>query len=354
MDNLGIIEGYFGRSWSWPDRHAVLERLSAAGYSFFHYAPKLDSKLRRQWQEPYSRQELDQLAGFAGRCADLGVRFGVGLTPYGAHLDFSDEAKTALKAKLAQFAIIGIRDLAILFDDMDGDLPDLASRQAEILAFATDHGRAERVFMCPSYYSDDPLLDRVFGARPARYLEDLGKLVDRDVAIYWTGEEVCSREYGLGHLRDVAERLGRKPAIWDNYPVNDGPRMSRFLHLRAFTGRSADLTDYVSHHAVNPMSQPVLGCIPALTLAMAYRQGDAYAYGKAFLEAATAVCGEDLARMLQANLPLFNDSGLDRISEETRLALANKYGAVDHPAAREVCDWLAEGYAITGEMLQTQ
>lgn len=354
MSNLGIIEGFFGRSWTWSERLSVVRRLAPAGYGFFHYAPKFDAKLRRKWQLPYTNVELDEIARFAGSCADLGVRFGMGLTPYGAHLDFSADARSALRAKLAQLNTVGIDDLAILFDDMDGDLPDLAMRQADLVAFSAEHSRAERMFLCPSYYSDDALLDRVFGSRPERYLEDLGSLVDPSVAIYWTGEEVCSREYGIGHLGDVADRLRRKPALWDNYPVNDGPRMSQFLHLRGFTGRSAGLRDVISHHAVNPMSQPTLGCIPALTLPMAYDLGENYAYGRAFLEAAKAVCGDELAHMLQANLVLFNDSGLERLSEETKATLTAKYESVEHPAAREVCEWLAGGYAITGEMLQTQ
>lgn len=354
MDHLGIIEGYFGRSWNWEQRRAVVDQLSPLGYRFFHYAPKLDAKLRREWQVAYDADELAAMRKFTTHCRQVGVRFGVGLTPYGAHLDFSGKVKAALKRKLAQLDSVGIADLAILFDDMDGDLPDLAQRQATIMDFAVQHSRAGRMFLCPSYYSDDPLLDRVFGARPTKYLEDLGRLIDPAVAIYWTGEEVCSREYGVAHLTGVAERLGRKPALWDNYPVNDGPRMSQFLHLRAFTGRSPQLRDLVSHHAVNPLSQPVLGCIPALTLPMAYQRGDEYCYGGAFLEAAEVVCGKELAQMLLANLPLFNDSGLDRMSDETKARLMQKWMAFDHPVAREICDWLGGGYAITGEMLQTQ
>lgn len=354
MDHLGIIEGYFGRSWSWEQRKAVVDRLSRVGYRFFHYAPKLDAKLRRHWHIGFNSSELDAMRQFAVHCRQLGVRFGIGLTPFGAHLDFSDDTKLALKVKLAQLDSVGIDDLAILFDDMDGDLPDLAGRQAAIVDFAVRHSQARQMFMCPSYYSDDPLLDRVFGDRPSRYLEELGRLIDPAVAIYWTGEEVCSREYGSAHLVNVAERLGRKPALWDNYPVNDGPRMSQFLHLRAFTGRSQGLGDLVSHHAINPLSQPILGCIPALTLPMAYERGADYSYGSAFFEAAVDVCGEELARMLLSNLPLFNDSGLERMSDETKLKLMAKYRVVDHPVAAEICDWLGGGYAITGEMLQTQ
>jgi hyaluronoglucosaminidase len=349
---LGIIEGYFGRTWDWADRRAVIDCLAPAGYRFFHYAPKIDVHLRRDWQSLHSAEETASLSAFAQHCRAKNVRFGIGLTPYGAHLDFNAETRAALRTKLAHLDAIGLDDLAILFDDMRGDFDDLAHRQAEIVAFCLDHSKAARFFMCPSYYSNDPVLDRVFGKRPDRYLETLGTLIDPKVAIYWTGEEVCSPEYSLGHLGDISDQLGRKLALWDNYPVNDGPRMAQYLHLRAFTGRPANIDRYVSHHAINPASQPILGCIPALTLPMSYQRGDDYRYGAAFMEAANQVCGPDLAAALQANLLTLQQTGLDRIEHTD--SLKAKYAAFDHPAAREVIDWLNGGYAITGEMLQTQ
>ncbi len=351
---LGIVEGYFGRTWSWQDRAAVIAKLAPSGFGFFHYAPKVDSKLRRDWQQLHYGKEAKELAGFAEICHENHVRFGIGLTPYGAHLDFDDEAKAILKVKLAQFDAWGIDDLAILFDDMRGDFEDLAQRQAEIVAFCCANSKASRFFMCPSYYSNDPLLDRVFGERPKAYLETLGKLLDPTIAVYWTGEEVCSPEISCGHVRDIADQLGRKVALWDNYPVNDGPRMSQHLHLRAFTGRHANLGEHISHHAINPASQPILGCIPALTLPLCYAQGDEYRYGEAFMEAATQICGDELAAMLQANLPTLQHVGLDRMETETKEKLRTKYSAINHPAAAEIIDWLNGGYAITGEMLQTQ
>jgi hyaluronoglucosaminidase len=350
---LGIIEGYFGRAWSWEARAAVVDQLAPAGYSFFHYAPKIDAKLRRDWQELHSPEEMKALATFANHCRTRGMRFGVGLTPYGAHLDFNGETKAALASKLAALDELGLDDLAILFDDMRGDLPDLAARQAEIIAFALDHSKAARFFTCSSYYSDDPVLDRVFGARPEHYLETFGRLIDPAIQVYWTGEEVCSAEYSVGHLRNVAERLGRKVCLWDNYPVNDGPRMSNHLHLRGFTGRPAEIGEWVSGHAINPASQPTLSCIPALTLVQSYALGSDYCYGAALQTSAEAVVGTELAAMLLADLATFQNVGLDRLEE--RLArLKLRYAAIDHCAAREVIAWLDGCYAITGEMLQTQ
>lgn len=354
MPELGIIEGYFGRSWSWEDRAAVVGLLAPAGYRFFHYAPKAVSKLRKQWRNPFLEHEINSLSNFTQHCRQYDMRFGVGLTPFAAHLDFSGDVRQSMKTKLAQLDAIGVDDLAILFDDMDGDVPDLAQRQAEIIAFACDNSRATRFFTCPGYYSDDPVLDRVFGTRPPRYLEDFGRGIDPAIAIYWTGEEVCSAEISAGHLVDVAARLGRMPALWDNYPVNDGPRMAHYLHLRGFTGRSAAAGAHITHHAINPMSQPLLGCIPALTLPMLYALGGDYCYGRAFAEAAMAAMGSDLAAMLQSDLLTLCDSGLDRLNETRKAKLVARYGAVDHPAAREVVDWLKGGYAITGEMLRTQ
>jgi hyaluronoglucosaminidase len=350
---LGIIEGYFGRSWTWEDRAAVVRLLAPAGYRYFHYAPKLETKLRKRWMVPFDRHELDQIAAFADHCRGLGMAFGVGLTPYELHLDFSDENRAKLSAKVKQLNDVGIVDLAILFDDMRGDFPDLAEKQAEIIAFVSDQTSASRIFMCPSYYSDDPVLDRVFGPRPFDYLGSLGRLLDPAIPVYWTGEEVCSREYSLGHLSDVAGALGRKVALWDNYPVNDGPRMSRHLHLRGFTGRPADAGNFVSHHAINPACQPILGCIPALTLPWVYERKSDYRYGAALIEAATQICGSELAARLQADMLSLHDAGLDRLGDR-RDSLKARYAVYDHPAAREVVDWLSEGYAITGEMLETQ
>jgi hyaluronoglucosaminidase len=233
-------------------------------------------------------------------------------------------------------------------------VPGLAERQAAIVEHAAAHGLASRLLCCPSYYSDDPILDRAFGERPKDYLEDLGRVLDPAIDIMWTGEEVCSREITPGHLRSVAERIGRKPFLWDNYPVNDGALMSQHLHLRGFTGRPASIGPLISGHGVNPANQPLLSLIPALTLVESYAAGDAYSYGAAFDRAAADVWGEALARRLRADLISFQDRGRDRMTEARRAELCGIYAGFDHPAAREVIAWLEGAYEVDDELVRTQ
>jgi hyaluronoglucosaminidase len=350
MTELGLIEGFFGPPWSWPERAETIRFLAPHGYRFYLYAPKADSWLRRRWRERHPEAELAALVELASDCRAAGVRFGIGLTPFEAHLGDYDW-RPFLADKLESLADLDVDDLAILFDDMRGDMPDLARRQAEIVAFAAERSGASRIFCCPSYYSDDSVLDRAFGKRPERYLEDLGLRLDPAVEIFWTGEEVCSREYSAGHLDRVAEKIGRRPFLWDNYPVNDGPRMSQHLHLRAFTGRLG-LDAHIAGHGINVALQPVLGRIPALTLAWAYL-GD-YRYGEAFRGAARVVTTPELAERLEQDLLAFQDRGRDRLSAERRAELAAIYARFDHPAAREVIAWLEGHYDVSGESVETQ
>jgi hypothetical protein len=354
--DLGIIEGYYGRPWSWAERERVVSRLAPHGYAFFLYAPKAATALRRRWREPMAADELEPIAAFARHCRALGVRFGVGLSPH----EFDDTPGADDWARLARKLAtlddaVAPDELALLFDDIRGDDPRLADRQAAIVAFVSDRTRVRRLYACPSYYSDDPVLDRVFGTRPEGYLERLGRLLDPAIHVFWTGEEVCSREYGAAHLRELAQRLSRAPVLWDNYPVNDGQRMSQFLHVRGVTGRPAANAALIAGHAVNPALQPTLGCIPLLTLAERYRGGDdAYAYAAAFGRACDEVLGGGaLAAAVREDLIWLQDTGLDRLADRAA-PLRARYAAFDHPAAREIVGWLDGDWRITDEIVRTQ
>jgi hypothetical protein len=147
--------------------------------------------------------------------------------------------------------------------------------------------------------------------------------------------------------------LGRKPFLWDNYPVNDGPLMSQHLHLRGFTGRPATIAPHLAAHGINLASQPLLSRIPALTLAESYARGEGYEYDSSFGRAAKSVLGETLAERVRRDLLALQDRGLDRLAER-RKTLRERYAAFDHPAAREIVDWLDGVWNVTDELVQTQ
>ncbi|HUZ14449.1 MAG TPA: beta-N-acetylglucosaminidase domain-containing protein [Caulobacteraceae bacterium] len=350
---LGLIEGFYGKCWSWDEREDQARFLADAGYRFYVYAPKADPYLRRRWRDDYPKDEADRLARLAGVCAAAGLSFGVGFSPFEVYRGFDSEAKAALARKLAFFDAAGVAELSILFDDMRADTPDIAATQGRIVTWMAERTAARRIVVCPSIYTDDAALVRSYGAAPPTYLEDLAQRLDPAIGLYWTGEEVCSREYSAGHLRRIGERMGRKPTLWDNYPVNDGPGMSPYLYLRAFTGRPASIAPHLAAHAVNPSLQPTLFRIPALTLVESYRAGDAYEYARAFERAADAVLGPDLGALVRRHFRSFHDLGLDRLQTEIP-RLRERYAGIDHPGAREIVAWLDGAYRITREAVEAQ
>jgi hypothetical protein len=336
----GVIEGFYGEPWSFEARAGYAGFLREAGFDFYLYAPKGDLHLRKAWREDWPAAEWRALEQLRAAYRERGVAFGIGFTPYGAQLDYGPETLRRLRRKLSRIDALEPDLLAVLFDDMRGDVPELAERQVAIAHEARDASRASSFLLCPTYYSDDRVLESMLGRMPERYLEELGKRLDPGIGIFWTGPRICSREYGEEHLADVAARLGRKPFLWDNYPVNDGPRMCRHLHLRAVAGRPAALREWTSGLAANPMNQPELSKIPLLTLRESLAAGRGYDPAAAFRSAARAVCGRALADALEADLPALHDEGLGALDAARRSALRARYAAFDEPCAREVVRWL--------------
>ena len=338
---LGVIEGFYGRPWSWRDRHAQVAFLAQVGLGTYIYAPKADSFLRKRWSEPWPAQHFSELVALAETCRVSGVSWGLGLSPFELYRDYDSSGRKRLQAKLAEINSLKPDVLCVLFDDMRGDVPELAARQAEIVHEIVRDSCAGQVIMCPSYYSYDPVLEKVFGARPVSYWEELGKRLDRGVGFFWTGDKVCSTGYRAASVQQIAEQLGRAPVLWDNYPVNDGARMSRRLHLQPFRERPSAPVDWLGGHLVNPMNQAWLTRIPLVTLT-----GPAGAPAERFIRAARVCCPPALVRLLSRDLELFSGAGLDGISEGDKCALLREYGAVTHPCALEICQWLRGEYAF--------
>lgn len=342
---LGIIEGFFGRSWTWEERSGYASFLASHGYSFYVYAPKEDPFLRKRWREPIPSDLNDSLKTLSDLYRSHKIHFGVGLSPYEAYQDYDESSRKLLQEKVRGLNALSLDLLCVLFDDMRGDHPNLAETQIRILGDIREVSEAPRIVFCPTYYSYDPIIERCFGPMPARYLEDLGKGLDSSIDLFWTGEKVMSSAYPEAHLTEVAGRLRRKPFLWDNYPVNDSKRASPFLYLRAFENRGPHLRDALHGHAVNPMKQPWLSRVPIASLPYNYAQGVGYDREVIGRACALEVCGNRVGTMLSDDIALFHDIGLNGLTDDQRSYLKARYGAErDDPFCAEVIAWLDGRY----------
>ncbi len=356
---LGVIEGFFGREWSFEERYGYADFLQRNGYRFYIYAPKSDAILRKSWRQDWPADTATRLAALAGRYQGLGLDFGLGLSPFEIYKNYDSSARKSLLQKINRLNALGIDILCLLFDDMRGDQTDLAELQVRITQDVLAYTSAKRVIMCPTYYSFTPQLENLFGAMPEHYFEDLGEGLPDEVDIFWTGPEICSREYPQHHLEQVNELLRRKPFLWDNYPVNDGADISRFLHLKAFEDRPHTLAGLTSGHAVNPMNQPWLSRIPLYTLPRSYAQGAAYDPDEVLQEALQELCSHftlgpgdsDLAQELASDLDTFQTLGLNRLERERREELIERYTRFDSPYSQEIVAWLRDEYSIDQDCL---
>jgi len=349
---IGIIEGFFGQPWPWKDRHDYAGFLASCGYAFYIYAPKSDPHLRKAWKSDWPETDWNELKALRERYAKASVAFGIGLSPYGLVEEHTSANIHELREKVRRLNALEPDLLAILFDDMPTIDKHLAKIQTDIVHETLGVSRADAFLTCPTFYSDDPVLERMFCKTPEGYLQTLGAGLDEQVRMFWTGPRVCSEGYADAHLTDVASRMGRKPFLWDNYPVNDGPKMCKHLHLRAFTGRTPILAERAAGIAANPMNQAHLSKIPLATLPLSLSDERTYDPEEAFRSVARQLGGEAFARALLEDLSPFQDDGLDRMSTERRAVLRAKYAAIPGPFSAEILRWLEGGYAPSVDVLE--
>jgi len=274
----GIVEGFFGPPWSMPHRAALFEFGQKKGMNTYLYAPKDDPYHREHWEKPYPEPQWKELLHLIGEAAKHNVDFVYGFHPgKGLHFSAAEPAGWLLnKAKGLYEA--GVRIFAVLFDDIpshlefpeDKKLFDGSLAKAEglwlkkILDEQPNSWNEVEWWICPSYYTEDPLLARNFGAFEPSFLETLGEHLPETVSCLWTGPSVVSESISLAHIGKVKEALHHRLILWDNYPVND-LTMSMEMHLSPLTGRDPRLPEQVYGYMNNPLLQETLSFIPLAT-----------------------------------------------------------------------------------------
>jgi hyaluronoglucosaminidase len=274
----GVVEGFFGAPWSMAQRAALFELGAARGMNTYLYAPKDDPYHRKLWRKPYPNDLWKKLNRLIRRAQRSRIEFVYGFHP-GEGLCFSDGQPIQLLLKKAQrFYDAGVSTFAVLFDDIPSRLIHERDRRAFQNSLARAEGNwLDRIraaqpavwkniewWICPSYYSEDRLLERVFGRFEAHFLETLARYLPADVACFWTGPSVVCKKLSRAHARRIAKRVQRPLLLWDNYPVND-LSMSDELHIGPLQGRDPRLAECVYGYLNNPMRQAELSLIPLAT-----------------------------------------------------------------------------------------
>ncbi len=303
-ERRGVLEAFYGRPWSWSERHAMLDFMQEVGFNAYLYAPKNDPVHRNRWQEPYTTAEWAAFGRLAAHAQAGGTEFIFGLSALA--FGYSNSAHLAvLQGKLRAARAQGIRSFALLLDDLPSrfenseDLtvfPDLARAQAWLAnTLLQDVGPDGELYFCPTEYH---------GSGNSAYLWALGSALDPQVQVFWTGREVCSRTLSAANLKGVTDALRRAPVIWDNFPVNDLD-MQMDLHVAPLTGRTPDLVGAAGGYFAAPGARPAASRVSLRTTAAYLHDPGAYDPGEAFqdsLRASTATPDEAAALAFLADL----------------------------------------------------
>ncbi len=274
----GIVEGFFGPPWSMAHRRRLFAFGAARGMNTYLYAPKDDPYHRKLWRQPYPKTKWRELLRLIRAARARRIDFVYGFHP-GEGLYFGDDrAVGVLLRKARRFYDAGVSTFAVLFDDIPSRLSDPRDRRA----FKNSLARAEGTWMakiiaaqpaswstvewwiCPSYYSEDVLLERLFGRFEPEFLETLAQSLPANIPCFWTGPSVVSKSITLAQVRRIAKKIKRPLLLWDNYPVND-LSMRDELHIGPLTGRDPRLPQAVYGYLNNPLLQEELSFLPLAT-----------------------------------------------------------------------------------------
>ena len=267
-----MVEGFYGQPWNQSERLELFERLSACGLNTYLYAPKDDLKQRALWRELYSKEETQNLKVLIETCRNKKVRFFYALSS-GLDVTYADKMDLELiKGRFQQLIEIGCGDFALLFDD----IPDAmkASDQKRFGSFASAQAHlANELFSWTRYrmrLHDSYSVPRRYCGRMVRagiggkdYLSILGRELEEEIEVFWTGPEIISKEITLPHIQEISDFLQRKPLIWDNLHANDYDG-SRFF-CGPYSGRSPEIKPAVGGILMNPNNEFPLNYVPLWT-----------------------------------------------------------------------------------------
>ncbi|MEC2158261.1 beta-N-acetylglucosaminidase domain-containing protein [Virgibacillus halodenitrificans] len=275
MKERGIIEGFYGPTWSHEDRLSQLDFYGDNKLNSYMYAPKDDPYHREDWRKPYPENKLKELKELINKSKENHVEFTFSLSPGNTVCYSGDKDFELLMDKMDTMWELGVHSYAIFLDDISyelhceqdkekfgDDANPTAAAQAYFLnrfkkEFIDTHEGAEQLITVPTDYA---------GTHTNTYRERFAELTEQDMKVMWTGPNVVSESITSEGAKKVSDIFNHELLLWDNYPVNDFDRNRLFLG--PLEKRDADLVENgVSGLIANPMNEAEASKIPLYTVA---------------------------------------------------------------------------------------
>jgi hyaluronoglucosaminidase len=269
----GVIEGFYGEPWSHQDRINLMNFFGRFKINAYIYAPKDDLKHRQNWREYYNDEELKKFKELIKSARENFVNICYAISPGNSIIYSSEEDFKILCNKLDYIYNLGIRWFGLFLDDIPFSLiaeedkknfKTIASAQVhltnKLYEYLKEKDENIKLILCPTVYFTK---DAMVKSKKA-YLKFLGKNIVKEVEIFWTGEEVCSKKIDCEDANIFKELIGRNPIIWDNYPVND---YIKRLYLGPLRNRDPKLYTCTNGIFSNPMNQADANKIPLCSFA---------------------------------------------------------------------------------------
>lgn len=283
----GYIEGFYGNVWEKETRKSVMRLMSRHGMNTFFYAPKDDEYHRAKWRELYPENKLNELKELFLFSKENEMDFHYCIAP-GLDMRYTNEKDyETLMMKIKSIYDIGVKRFGLLLDDIPRKLQyeEDIEKYGETVNAHID--LVNRVYdelkkldndieftMCPLQYH---------GKGDEYFISKLGKGLDSEIKIFWTGRNICSQELTSLEAIRFIESTRHKPLYWDNFPVNDA-EMYNEMHLGPIQGREDDLYRYCDGIISNVMEYAECSKIPLLTIAdylwnpKSYNKEESYDY----------------------------------------------------------------------------
>ena len=331
----GIVEGFYGRLWTWGERTRVAAVAAEANFDTYAYAPKEDRLQNQDWRTPYPPTERAALATFVRHCREHGLAPWLGLRPVG--ISYADDADhLRLVEKLRDYLDLGAERLFLLADDIPSHLDERTRGGFRHLVDAhlwLVEQLLDRLGLPPDRLVFVPTAYHGFGGP---YVERLGEALPRAVEVCWTGADVFAPTITVDDARRIAAVLRRRPLIWDNYPVNDEPDRHD-LRIGPIRGRDPGLAEATGGLLVNPALQPEATLVPILTWGEFLDDPQAYDAHAAWRRALLRVAGneDDAATVATIGAALDRsiiDQAWDRPSADAVDAAVNRLGRLANRA----------------------